>query len=151
MSALRPRETSLCIMFGDWNFACDPKDRFHKQDASWTGESNAAERDQWVELMPVIFYFHRSFSWVILALAGWLFWRAYKSALGPTVVGRILKGLVGLVIFEMLLGGALNHLGFPLVAQPVHLLAAHLIFGAIWFLWATLSVASLQPSRKPYV
>ncbi|MGA0908791.1 MAG: hypothetical protein ACO3QS_05110, partial [Burkholderiaceae bacterium] len=81
----------------------------------------------------------------------WLFWRAYKSALGPTVVGRILKGLVGLVIFEMILGGALNHLGFPLVAQPVHLLAAHLIFGAIWFLWATLSVASLQPSRKPYV
>jgi cytochrome c oxidase assembly protein subunit 15 len=113
--------------------------------------ANAAERDQWVELMPLIFYFHRSFSWVILALAGWLFWRAYKSALGPTVVGRILKGLVGLVIFEMMLGGALNHLGFPLVAQPVHLLAAHLIFGAIWFLWATLSVASLQPSRKPYV
>ena len=113
--------------------------------------ANAADRDQWVELMPLIFYFHRSFSWVILALAGWLFWRAVKSALGPTIVGKILKVLVGLVVFEMLLGGALNHLGFPLVAQPVHLLAAHLIFGAIWFLWATLSVASLQPQRKLHV
>ena len=99
------------------------------------------ERDQWIELVPVIFYFHRSFSWVILGLVGYLVWRLWKSPLRSTAVGRISLWLFGLVVFEMLLGGALNHLGFPLLAQPVHLLAAHLIFGALWFLWVAISVA----------
>jgi cytochrome c oxidase assembly protein subunit 15 len=106
------------------------------------------ERDQWIEMIPVIFYFHRSFSWVILALVAYLVWRLWTSPLRATAVGRISLWLFGLVIFEMLLGGALNHLGFPLLAQPVHLLAAHLIFGALWFLWVAISVARLSPVAK---
>ncbi|MGA0881256.1 MAG: COX15/CtaA family protein [Burkholderiaceae bacterium] len=106
------------------------------------------ERDQWIEMIPIIFYFHRSFSWVILALVAYLVWRLWTSPLRATAVGRISLWLFGLVIFEMLLGGALNHLGFPLLAQPVHLLAAHLIFGALWFLWVAISVARLSPVAK---
>jgi heme A synthase len=53
---------------------------------------------------------------------------------------------VALVVFEMLLGAALNYLGFPLIAQPAHLLAAHLIFGLLWFLWALLKVTQQQGS-----
>jgi hypothetical protein len=77
-----------------------------------------------------------------------LVWRLWTSPLRATAVGRISLWLFGLVIFEMLLGGALNHLGFPLLAQPVHLLAAHLIFGALWFLWVAISVARLSPVAK---
>ena len=106
------------------------------------------ERDQWIERVPVIFYFHRSFSWVILGLVGYLVWRLWKSPLRATSVGRISLWLFGLVVFEMLLGGALNHLGFPLLAQPVHLLAAHLIFGALWFLWVAIAVARQSPSAQ---
>ncbi|CAM8658039.1 ctaA Heme A synthase [Burkholderiales bacterium] len=106
------------------------------------------ERDQWIEMIPVIFYFHRSFSWVILGLVAYLVWKLWKSPLRSTPVGRISLWLFGLVVFEMLLGGALNHLGFPLLAQPVHLLAAHLIFGALWFLWVAISLARLSPAVK---
>lgn len=96
------------------------------------------QRDQWIEMVPVIFYFHRSFSWVILLSVAWQFWRVSRSPLRQTWAGQALKGLIGLVVFEMALGGALNHLGFPMAAQPVHLLTAHLIFGALWFLWCVL-------------
>lgn len=112
------------------------------------------ERNQWIERVPQIFYVHRSFSWVILLLAGLLTVRVLRSPLRLTVVGHASIGLVALVVFEMLLGGALNHLGFPAVAQPVHLLTAHLIYGVLWFQWCLLSVNS-QPSsqlnRKAYV
>lgn len=106
------------------------------------------EREQWIEMVPVIFYFHRSFSWVILGLVGYLVWRLWRSPLRASSVGRISLSLFGLVVFEMLLGGALNHLGFPLLAQPVHLLAAHLIFGALWFLWVAVSVARSNPATE---
>jgi heme a synthase len=99
------------------------------------------ERAQWLELAPAIFYFHRSFSWVILGLALFMTWKVLIGPLRQTAVGKAAYGLVGLVVFEMLLGGALNHLGFPAIAQPVHLLVAHLIFGALWFQWCALSVA----------
>lgn len=104
--------------------------------------ATSIERDQWIERVPLIFYFHRSFSWVILASVSWQCWRVLRSPLRQTWAGRTLMVLVGLVVFEMMLGGALNHLGFPAVAQPVHLLTAHLIFGALWFLWLVLQPES---------
>lgn len=107
------------------------------------------ERAQWLELAPAIFYFHRSFSWVILALALFMTWKVLRGPLRRTAVGKAAYGLVGLVVFEMLLGGALNHLGFPAVAQPVHLLAAHLIFGVLWFQWCVLSVAQTSLAQTP--
>ena len=106
------------------------------------------ERSQWLELAPTIFYFHRSFSWVILALAGFMTWKVLRGPLRRKAVGKAAYGLVGLVVFEMLLGGALNHLGFPAVAQPVHLLTAHLIFGVLWFQWCVLSVANTITSQQ---
>jgi heme a synthase len=99
------------------------------------------QRDQWIELVPWIFYVHRSWSWVILVLAIFLVWKILKSTLRNTRVGQAAWWLVGLIVFEMILGGALNHLGFPAVAQPVHLLVAHLIFGVLWFKWCVLSVS----------
>lgn len=98
-------------------------------------------REEWIEHVPWIFYIHRSYSWVILLLVVGILWRviAHARQLGPDSgsagLRQVLYVTVGLVAFEMLLGGALNHLGFPLVAQPVHLLTAHLIFGALWQVW----------------
>jgi cytochrome c oxidase assembly protein subunit 15 len=99
------------------------------------------QREQWIELIPWIFYVHRSWSWVILGLAALLIYKVFASPLRRSVIGVSVAAMIGLVIFEMILGGALNHLGFPAVAQPVHLLVAHLIFGALWFMWCLLSVS----------
>lgn len=108
--------------------------------------STDLSRDQWIEAVPWIFYVHRSFSWVVLGLCGWLLWRVHQSPLRHSAAGPALRLLVALVVFEMLLGAALNYLGFPLIAQPAHLLAAHLIFGLLWFLWALLKVTQQQGS-----
>lgn len=102
------------------------------------------ERSQWIEMVPWIFYVHRSWSWVILGLSAVLIFKVFKSSLRQTVIGKTVIALVALIVFEMILGGALNHLGFPAVAQPVHLLAAHLIFGALWLMWSILSVCRAQ-------
>lgn len=112
------------------------------------------ERKQWIELVPQIFYVHRSFSWVILLLAGILALRVLRSSVWSTPIGRAAIGLVALVVVAMLLGGALNHLGFPAVVQPMHLLTAHLIYGVLWFQWCLLSVnqhSSLHLNRNAYV
>jgi len=98
-------------------------------------------RDEWMTAVPWIFYVHRSFSWVVLALVGWILWQVYRSDAARQNLGRITAVLVALVVIEMLLGAALNHLGFPLVAQPLHLLTAHLIYGVLWFLWCATSAA----------
>ena len=39
-----------------------------------------------------------------------------------------------MVISQMFIGGALNHLGFPMFVQPLHLLMANLMFGCLCFL-----------------
>lgn len=121
-----------------------------RESVDWISRSASdVDRDDWIELVPSIFYVHRSFSWVILGLAGFMTMRVLRSHLRRTAVGVAAMGLVALVVFEMLLGGALNHLGFPAVAQPVHLLAAHLIFGVLWFQWCLLSVARIGPTPLP--
>ena len=96
-------------------------------------------RDQWIEAIPWIFEVHRSFSWVLLGLCLYLMVRVYQSPFRRTHAGLMAAVLVGFTAFEMALGGALNHLGFPLIAQPVHLLTAHLMFGLLWFLYAVVS------------
>jgi heme a synthase len=104
------------------------------------------QREQWIELVPWIFYVHRSFSWVILALALVLIYKVLNSPLRKTMMGTAAFWLVGFIVFEMILGGALNHLGFPALAQPVHLLVAHLIFGVLWFMWSVLSTTRAPTS-----
>lgn len=114
-----------------------------RESVDWITKSvSDIERDQWIEMVPQIFYVHRSFSWVILALAAFMTWKVIRSPLRGTDIGRAAWLLVGFVVFEMLLGGALNHLGFPAVAQPVHLLTAHLIYGVLWFQWCVLAITS---------
>ena len=41
---LRPRETALSILFGDWNYVAQDEDRFCKYDARWTGDPDAPEQ-----------------------------------------------------------------------------------------------------------
>lgn len=113
-----------------------------RESVDWISRTaSEVQRNEWIQLVPQIFYVHRSFSWVILGLAAFLTIKIFRSGLRHTAVGKAAYGLVGLVAFEMLLGGALNHLGFPAIAQPVHLLVAHLIFGVLWFQWCVLSVS----------
>lgn len=93
------------------------------------------DRQYWRDSFPVIFYVHRSFSSLILFTNLWLAWQIFRQAQPDALLKRIAVVLVGLIVTAILAGVSLDRLGFPAVAQPIHLLMANMIFGAQFFLF----------------
>lgn len=87
------------------------------------------ERTIWREHFPIIFYIHRSFSSVILFTNLWIGWQVLRKTPSgnPLRIPALL--LMILVSSAVLSGVTLDRLGFPALAQPLHLLLANLIFG----------------------
>ena len=81
---------------------------------------------QWLDPAPLKFYFHRSFSLVVLAVHLTLFWMLHKINMNLRIFNQIL-GLIGLEIFTGIL---MFYLDFPFSSQPLHLIIAALLFGA---------------------
>ncbi|MDD4913982.1 MAG: COX15/CtaA family protein [Methylococcales bacterium] len=126
-------------------------------------EHSYIDRQYWRESFPVIFYVHRSFSSLILFTNLWLGWKIYQAAKDSIiphvnvpvwrVPGLCLAGkcslllrmacvLIMLIVTAILAGVSLDRLGFPAIAQPVHLLMANLIFGAQFFIYICLRYSS---------
>ena len=83
------------------------------------------QRENWVNSLTWQFYFHRSFSILVLATNSWLWWQNQNR-------GRAIKevNMVMLVILaEILLGVILNYFGMPKFAQPLHLLLGAIMLG----------------------
>ena len=96
------------------------------------------DRQYWRDSFPIIFYVHRSFSSIILFTNLWLAWTIYKNAEKTSLLLKVAYALTGLIVTAILAGVSLDRLGFPAVAQPIHLLMANLIFGAQFFLFICL-------------
>jgi cytochrome c oxidase assembly protein subunit 15 len=105
-------------------------------------QDSSVDREFWRESFPIIFYVHRSFSAVILFTNLWLAWRIYQqTALAATksrLLLRMAAVLISLIVTAILAGVSLDRLGFPAIAQPIHLLMANLIFGAQFFIFICL-------------
>lgn len=105
------------------------------------------DRQYWREDFPFLFYVHRSFSSLILFTNAWLVWKLHQQhrTMGDnqqsTLLIRCGYGLMGLIVIAILAGVSLDRLGFPAIAQPIHLLMASLIFGAQAFLFIALHYA----------
>lgn len=84
----------------------------------------------WLQNPTVLFYIHRSFSIVVLALNGYLLFINKKWNLGFTKVYYIIL-LIGL---EIITGIAMYYFDFPFASQPIHLVLASLLFGAQFYL-----------------
>jgi cytochrome c oxidase assembly protein subunit 15 len=93
------------------------------------------EREYWRDSFPIIFYVHRSFSSLILFTNLWLGWKIYQQAEKDNLLLRMAYVLLALVVTAILAGVSLDRLGFPALAQPIHLLMANLIFGAQFFIF----------------
>lgn len=110
-------------------------------------EHSYIDRQYWREDFPILFYVHRSFSSVILFTNTWLVWKLHQqhkalpTGQQPTLLILSGYGLMGLIVIAILAGVSLDRLGFPAVAQPIHLLMASLIFGAQAFLFISLHYA----------
>ncbi len=87
------------------------------------------DREIWMEQVNWIFYVHRSFSLLILALNGWLWWQNYQRELRFTE----LNWVMGLLLVEILVGVILAYFHLPAWAQPFHLLLGSLILAVQWY------------------
>jgi cytochrome c oxidase assembly protein subunit 15 len=79
--------------------------------------------------MEVDFYFHRSFSWVLLAANILLFYINKKESYGiPT-----LKFILVLLLIEFITGVLFSYADMPAFTQPIHLLTASILLGFQYF------------------
>lgn len=117
-------------------------------------EHNYIDRQYWRGSFPIIFYVHRSFSSLILFTNLWLAYSIFKPAIKTQNLNimnqffrifqknhfylRLTFILVCLILIAILAGVSLDRLGFPAVAQPIHLLMANLIFGTQFYLFICL-------------
>ena len=93
------------------------------------------ERSAWVSALPWFFYVHRTFSAVVLGANVWLVWMMWRSVGLSNSLTRMALGMLAAVVFAVVSGSTLGHLGMPAFVQPSHLLSASLIFGLQFLLW----------------
>ncbi len=83
-----------------------------------------ADRSLWIEQLSNMFIIHRSTTWLVVLLNGWILFKSFKNNWFKSKVGRI----TFLIILEIALGIILSYLNVPVVSQPIHLFVAALIF-----------------------
>lgn len=89
---------------------------------------NFEGRELWIEQLSVIFPIHRSFSIIVLATNGYLFYRIFKSNADSALRYAFL--LMAILLSEIVLGIVLAYFGMPAFAQPLHLLLGSMLFAA---------------------
>ena len=92
-------------------------------------------RNEWMEQVGAPFLFHRSFSWVLLFFHLLLWWKLRKTTLRKT----FLTGLIILILTTLLSGAGMAYFGVPAFLQPIHLLLASLMLGALFYLLLNLN------------
>ena len=98
-------------------------------------------RESWVAQLNWTFFIHRSFSWIVLGVNGWLGYLMYLQS-GFEQEKKIYKRLMGLMGIEIGLGVGMAYCDIPAFFQPLHLIVATLIFGAQFVLFCFCSSAS---------
>ncbi|MBX7051694.1 MAG: COX15/CtaA family protein [Flavobacteriales bacterium] len=88
-----------------------------------------ADRSMWIEMLPLVFKIHRSFSIIVVLLAIWLFMQYRKQNFRFTSLNMMFV-LCGL---EILIGVVLSYMSMPALMQPAHLLLGVLLFAACFF------------------
>lgn len=110
-------------------------------------EHQYIERQFWRDSFPIIFYVHRSFSSVILLTNLWLAWKIYRADDRGSLLFKAAAVLIAVILVTLSAGIAMDRLGMPAAAQPIHLLMASLIFGLQIFMLICRHYASqAQPS-----
>lgn len=82
-------------------------------------------RAEWINNLATDFYFHRSFSWLLLIVNGFLFWYNSDKHYGIP----IFKYIMVLIGIEFLTGILFSYASMPAFTQPFHILSACLMLG----------------------
>lgn len=89
-----------------------------------------AARSEWISNLGLTFLIHRSYSLLLLALHGYLFY----ILLASEGLKSITKWLLVIVVVEILSGAIMAYFGVPAFIQPIHLLLGTLIVGVQYYL-----------------
>lgn len=87
-------------------------------------------REQWIDKLDVVFYIHRSFSLVLVAVCGYLFFLVKKEKNNWANKLMIIS-----VWVEILLGMIMAYANMPAIAQPLHLLFSTFLFLSLFAHW----------------
>jgi cytochrome c oxidase assembly protein subunit 15 len=90
------------------------------------------DRDSWISGLGTEFFVHRSFSWLIAIVNGYLVYQMSKNNVSRALWG----GLLALTLASILTGTVMAYASVPAWIQPVHLLLSALNFGLL--LWMIL-------------
>ncbi len=93
-----------------------------------------AARSQWINSLGVPFYIHRSFSIIVLGINALLVYKL-KHAQKTKFVRLLSRGILVVVVFEILTGVVMAYFAVPSFAQPVHLTLAIVLLGMQYGLW----------------
>ena len=84
-------------------------------------------RQYWVEHLGIPFFIHRSFSWLVLGMMGYLYWINRKG-----LNSKIINTSVYLLVLELTTGILLAYADMPGLVQTSHLLFASIMFGTLF-------------------
>ncbi|MFT5846577.1 MAG: cytochrome c oxidase assembly protein subunit 15 [Psychroserpens sp.] len=85
----------------------------------------------WMENPTLQFYVHRSFSVLVLAINGWLYFRSKKLNLGYTKTNLLML----CILAEIITGITMYYFDFPFLSQPLHLVIALVMFGVQFYIY----------------
>jgi len=86
-------------------------------------------REQWLLTVGWSFYVHRSFSWLVLVVLGWMAWKNEKSSQYKSI-----RWIAILLVLELITGVLLAHVDMPGIVQTSHLISASVMFGILTML-----------------
>ncbi len=102
-------------------------------------------RESWISMLDMTFVVHRSFSWIILFLNGYLFYLLWRQGIRVGLIGAICL----LVLGSFISGVTMAYAGMPAAAQPVHLLLGTGIIGLQFLLF--LHIRGSEPIKEEQI
>jgi len=85
-------------------------------------------REQWIDRIGMAFFIHRSFSWLVLILLSWMFWKNEKGLKYPKI-----RWAFVLLVLELISGVLLAYADMPGLVQTSHLIFASVLFGLLLY------------------
>jgi cytochrome c oxidase assembly protein subunit 15 len=102
------------------------------------------DRSSWISRLGTEFFVHRSFSWLLVLINGYLVCQMVKNSIPKLLWG----GLVALTLASVLTGTVMAYASVPAFIQPVHLLLSALNFGLLAWLILMTRKSVIKPAYE---
>lgn len=85
-------------------------------------------RESWTDKLGMVYFIHRSFSWLVLVFLAVLAWMNYRNG-----HSRLIYSSFVLLVIELISGVLLAYADMPGLVQTAHLLFASVLFGVLYY------------------